>query len=123
MADFGARFGEACRAVIRIVISAIYSASYLKLTVIFVGFCAVQAAIMYVLYKVRKVLHGKYESVWLRRVFSLIRWIILTPAWFLATLGTLYGLGASLSTAVVMTGFGFLVYGVICLENMKWNNW
>lgn len=92
MAEFGARFKEAIAATIS-------TACSLELwggIAIIVLFCAAQAAIMVVLYFVRKMLRNKFESVWPRRIFSLVRWFILTPVWFLLTIGVLYALGGGL---------------------------
>lgn len=119
MAEFSARFREAITATI----STICSLEPWKGVAIFVLFCAAQAAIMTLLWFVRKMLRNKFESVWPRRVFSLVRWLILTPAWALLTIGVLYALGMDLPDSVTIAIVIFLIYGLICLEGARDSYW
>lgn len=119
MVEFGARFREAITATI----SVGCSLELWKGIAIFVLFCVAQAAIMTALYFVRKMFHNRFKSVWPRRVFSLVRWFILTPAWALLTIGVLYALGMDLSGSVTVAIVIFLIYGLICLEGAKWKDW
>lgn len=78
---------------------------------------------MVVLYFVRKMLRNKFESVWPRRIFSLVRWFILTPVWFLLTIGVLYALGVDFTGSAAIAITFFLIYGFICLEGAAKNDW
>lgn len=79
-------------------------------------FCGVELAIMFALSSIRKKLYKSRRLAWLRWVFVLVRWGVLTPVWFAATFGAMHTMGMSLSNASMLAIAGFAVYVFCCIE-------